>query len=378
MTESAAELRRTPLFDTHVESGGKMVPFGGWEMPLHYGSQIEEHLATRSNAGIFDVSHMGQIAITGRHALDLVQAIITADAGALGDGEEVYTVICREDGGLVDDLIVSRFGPEDFFIVVNAGPYAKDVAFMQEVARERNFADTVLKPCAEDWAMIALQGRTWVQILERVIGPGSWSGLKPFKTVRLQYQGAPLILSTTGYTGEPGCEFLCAPEGAPRLWRMLAEGGARPIGLAARDSLRLEKGYCLSGQDFTEANNPYEAGLARVVKLGKAGEFRGKAALAKIKAAGPKRKLMGFLPEGRRIPRHGNPILGSDGAAIGEITSGGYSPSLERPVAMGYIETAMATPGNEVQIDLGRGSTQAVVTRPPFYPPKQGAGNPAS
>lgn len=373
MSETTENLRRTPLYETHVQSGGKMVPFGGWEMPLHYGSQIEEHQATRSHAGIFDVSHMGQIAITGRHALELVQAIITADASTLGDGEEVYTVICREDGGLVDDLIVSRFGAEDFFIVVNAGPYGKDVAFMEEVARERGLAETKLTPCAEDWAMIALQGPKWVGILERVIGPGAWSGLKPFKTLRLTHENGPLIFSTTGYTGEPGCELLCRPAGAPGLWRRLAEAGARPIGLAARDSLRLEKGYCLSGQDFTEANNPYEAGLGRVVKLDKAGDFRGKAALARIKAEGPKRRLMGFLPEGRRIPRHGNAILGADGRVIGEITSGGYAPSLERPVAMGYVETGSAKTGGRVQIDLGRGSTEAVVTRPPFYPKKQGA-----
>lgn len=370
MSESTATLRRTPLFDTHVEAGGKMVPFGGWEMPLHYGSQIEEHLATRSGAGLFDVSHMGQISIKGPGALELVQAIITNDAGKLKDGEEVYTAICRENGGLIDDLIVSRFGPDEFFMVVNASPYEKDVAFMQEIARELNLPDTTLSPCAEDWAMIALQGPKWVSVLERVIGPGAWSTRAPFKTIRMKRENGPLIFSTTGYTGEPGCELLCPPGAAPLLWRALAEGGARPVGLAARDTLRLEKGYCLSGQDFTGENNPYEAGLGWVVKLGKE-RFSGKAALEAVKRDGPERKLVGLLPEGRRIPRHGNAIRDAGGREIGEITSGGYSPSLERPIAMGYVRPEFSKPATELQIDFGRGSATAHVVRPPFYPQKK-------
>ncbi len=370
MSESDTSLRRTPLFDTHVTFGGKMVPFGGWEMPLHYGSQIDEHHVTRTRAGLFDVSHMGQISITGPGALELVQAIITNDASNLGDGDEVYTVICRENGGLVDDLIVSRFGEQDYFMVVNAATYPKDVAFMQEIEKRLNLPGTALRPCAEEWAMIALQGPKWMNVLERVIGPGEWSTLKPFQTRRLEYENGPLIFSTTGYTGEPGCELLCEPEAAPLLWRRLVDAGAGPVGLAARDTLRLEKGYCLSGQDFTEENNAYEAGLGWVVKLGKSG-FSGKSALEAVKRDGPVRKLIGLLPEGRRIPRHGNAILDAEGNAVGEITSGGYSPSLERPVAMGYVKPGSSKPGTTLQIDFGRGSTTAVVARPPFYPPKK-------
>jgi aminomethyltransferase len=373
MSGTGQDLKRTPLFETHVESGGKMVPFGGWEMPLHYGSQIEEHLATRSSAGIFDVSHMGQVSVTGADALALVQEIVTQDVSVLADGDEVYTVMCREDGGMIDDLIVSRFGPNEYFMVVNAGPYAKGVAHMQGVAGRLGLPDATLTPCAEDWAMIALQGPHWRGVLDRVIGPGAWSGLGTFKTVRLTFERGPLLFSSTGYTGEPGCELLCPPETAPRLWRALAEGGARPIGLAARDTLRLEKGYCLSGQDFTEANNPYEAGLGRVVKLGKT-SFCGRAALERIKEEGPRRKLVGLLPEGRRIPRHENPVQDTTGAVVGEITSGGYSPSLERPVAMAYVKPEFARPGTVLRIDLGRGAAGAVVTRFPFYPPKKESG----
>lgn len=370
MSESTATLRRTPLYDLHVEAGGKMVAFGGWEMPLHYGSQIEEHLATRSGAGLFDVSHMGQISIEGPGALELVQNIITNDAGKLRDGEEVYTAICRENGGLIDDLIVSRFGPKEFFMVVNAATYDKDVAFMREIESDLNLPETTLTPCADQWAMIALQGPKWIDVLERVIGPGDWSAMKPFKTKRMTREHGPLIFSTTGYTGEPGCELLCPPEAAPLLWRSLVESGARPVGLAARDSLRLEKGFCLSGQDFTEENNPYEAGLGWVVKLKKE-SFSGKAALEAVKRDGPKRKLVGLRPQGRRIPRHGHVVRDGGGREIGEITSGGYSPSLERPVAMGYVLSEYAKPATELQIDFGRGSASAHVVRPPFYPEKK-------
>jgi aminomethyltransferase len=373
MSEPSESLRRTPLFETHVAAGGKMVPFGGWEMPLHYGSQIEEHLATRSGAGLFDVSHMGQVAITGPDALALVQEIVTQDCSVLTDGDEVYTVMCREDGGMIDDLIVSRFAADEFFIVVNAGPYAKDVAHMQAVAKRLALAGATLRPCADDWAMIAVQGPKWRRVLERAIGPGEWGGLSSFKTLRLTYDKGPLIFSSTGYTGEPGCELLCPPEAAPRLWRLLVEAGGRPVGLAARDTLRLEKGYCLSGQDFTEANNPYEAGLGRVVKLGKA-SFCGRDALERIKAEGPKRKLVGLLPEGRRIPRHENPVLDTTGNAVGEVTSGGYSPSLECPIAMAYVQPKFARPGTVLRIDLGRGATGAVVAKLPFYPIKKEQG----
>lgn len=365
---TATEPKRTPLYEAHLESGAKIVPFSGWEMPVHYGSQIEEHKATREAAGIFDVSHMGQVEIAGPHALELVQQIITQDASKLGDGEEVYTVMCREDGGMVDDLIVTRFGPEEYFMVINAGAYDEDVEHLKAIARKLDLPATTLRPCTEEWAMIALQGPAWVEKLEKVIGAGDWSGLPKFRAIKSKYENRDLIISTTGYTGETGCELICRPEIAVALWKGLEGAGARPVGLAARDSLRLEKGLCLSGQDFTEANNPYEASLGWVVKLDKTA-FSGKEVLEQVKAEGPAKRLMGFLPTGRRIPRHGA-VIRVGGEAVGEITSGGFSPCLGGPIAMGYVKSEFAKKGIEVDIELGNGTTTAVITRPPFYPAK--------
>ena len=345
-----------------------MVPFAGWEMPVHYGSQIEEHLNTRGACGLFDVSHMGQVEVTGSDALALVQEIVTQDVATLGDGDEVYCVMCREDGGLIDDLIVTRFGPDHYFMVVNGATYEKDVAAMREIADGMSLADAALTPCLEQWAMIAVQGPKWSEVCAAVLGEGPWQELKPFRAAKMTHEGADLIVSITGYTGEPGCELLCPPERAAGLWDSLVEAGGRPAGLAARDTLRLEKGYCLSGQDFTEENNPYEAGLGWVVKLGKE-RFRGRGALERIKADGIGRRLVGLLPEGRRIPRH-EAAVRVGGESVGVITSGGYSPSLERPIALACVATEHSKKGSEVEIDLGRTTTSATVTRPPFYPVK--------
>lgn len=345
-----------------------MVPFGGWEMPLHYGSQIEEHLKTRAEATIFDVSHMGQIEVNGARALDLIQEIVTRDISRLEDGQEAYCVMCHEDGGLIDDLIVTRLGEGRYFIVVNASPYEKDSAFMRTIADRLSLPGVQLRPCAEEWAMIALQGPRWAEIGRKVLGGGAFWDLAAYRAAEMKRDGADLIFSTTGYTGERGVELICRPEKATALWSALLAAGARPAGLAARDTLRLEKGMCLSGQDFTEANNPFEARLGWVVDLKKT-SFSGRASLERIHKEGPKQRLVGLLPEGRRFARHGAKIFRA-GEPIGEITSGGYSPSLERPIAMGYVGAEAAKAGGEVEIDLGRGTTKAVMTSPPFYPKK--------
>lgn len=367
--QSQSQVQRTPLYDRHVALGAKMVPFAGWEMPLHYGSQVEEHHATRRSAGVFDVSHMGQIMISGPQAERLVQELATNDLSRLSDGDELYTVMCDERGGMIDDLIIARFAADQYFIVANAATYLTDFQFIEQLAAEKIPGDkTHLDPCSEDWAMIAIQGPEFAEILNVILGEGPWDKLKPFKIFRGVHNGVNLIISTTGYTGEPGAEILCPPEDVGDLWDAMVEAGARPCGLAARDTLRLEKGYLLSGQDFTTENNPLEAGVGWVVKLDKK-SFSGKYALMDVKAAGPARKLMGFLPEGKRIPRHGAEIL-AEGVAVGYLTSGSWSPSLERPIAMGYIDSALANPGAEVQISLGSTTTRAVIVKPPFFPLK--------
>lgn len=366
MTQTETQLRRTPLYEAHVARGAKIVPFAGWEMPLSYGSAVEEHQAVRSGAGLFDVSHMGQVEIRGPEAQALVQRIITNDASTLRDGDELYTVACRENGGLVDDLIVARLAADRFFLVVNAATYDKDLDFMRDEAAGGAVQAEIL-PQAEAWAMMALQGPRWAEVLQKVIGPGDWQSERPFRMLEIKtHHYGTLLLSTTGYTGEPGCELLCLPGHARALWEALTAAGARPIGLAARDTLRLEKGYALSGQDFTEANNPLEAGLAWVVKLEKP-EFSGKAALVRVADQGPGRRFVGLLPEGRRIARHGMKIF-ADGKEIGEVTSGGHAPSLGRPVAMGYVEASHARLGNEVEIDLGNTRVKARIARRMFYP----------
>lgn len=367
MNTQAQALLHTPLYPVHVASGARMVPFAGWEMPLHYGSQLEEHLNTRQSASIFDVSHMGQIEAVGPNALALVQSIVARDVAPLHDGEACYTVLCLDDGGIMDDLIVSRLAPDRFLLVVNAAAYAKDVALMKAITRHLALADARLDPCAGAWVMLAVQGPKWVEVCGPVLGAGAWNALPPMKVARLEFEERELILSTTGYTGEPGMELHCPPELAMTLWNGFVRHGAHPAGLAARDTLRLEKGYALSGQDFTESNNPFEAGLGWVVDLDKS-DYPGRETLARIKAQGVRRHFVGLLPEGSRIPRHGARVV-IEGRPIGEVTSGGFAPSLRRPVALGYVLAPFARPGSEVEIDLGNTMLKASVTTRSFYPP---------
>jgi aminomethyltransferase len=359
-------VRKTALNAAHRALGAKLVPFAGWEMPLHYGSALEEHVATRRACGVFDVSHMGQFAAIGPQATELVQAIVSRDISKLEIGQQAYAVLCNDAGGLVDDLIAARLGSDIWLMVVNAATRAGDLARMQEVARMSGPVEADLDDQSERWAMIAVQGPQWRDICRRVFGPGDWEELEPFRIADLTFEETHVIISTTGYTGERGVELLCRPDSAPTLWGVLVSEGARPVGLAARDSLRLEMGYRLSGQDFTEADNPFEAGLGWVVDLGK-GEFSGGAALRQLHAAGPARRMVGLLPEGRRIPRHGAAIVAADGKPIGVVTSGGWSPTLERPIAMGYVATNRASRGERVAIDLGGGrTTDAEIARMPF------------
>lgn len=368
MSETASDtpLRRTPLYQQHSDAGARLVPFAGWEMPVHYGSQLEEHQATREGCGLFDVSHMGQIFVEGRGARALVNAIVARDVSDLPTGRSLYTVLCNGEGGLLDDLIVTCLAEERFLLVVNAATYEGDLAAMQARAAACAIPEATLRGAAEDWAMIAVQGPDANAILNSVIGDGGWEALPAFSAAELSWQGEPLLLSTTGYTGEHGAELLCPPGQAPALWVALVDAGGRPVGLAARDSLRLEKGLWLSGQDFTSDNNPYEAAMGWVVDLEKS-DYPGRAALAAIKAAGPARKLVGLRPEGRRIPRHGAAIMQGE-QVIGEVTSGGFSPALEGPIALGYVMADQASLGNTVEIDLGRSRVTATLCKRCFVP----------
>lgn len=359
-------LKRTPLYANHVALGAKMVPFGGWEMPLHYGSQLEEHSATRATVGLFDTSHMGQVEIVGPDAERVVQELLTNDVAPLYNKQAIYSVMCREDGTLVDDVIATRFSPESFFVVVNAANYEKDVLHMERVASELTLHNTVVIPSSESWAMIAVQGPEWSEMFDAVLGEGPWEQLLPFHSFKGMQNGVEMIISTTGYTGEPGAEILVPPADVSDLWDAFVEAGARPCGLAARDTLRLEKGYRLAGQDFTDRDNPYEAGLGWVVKLDKR-SFCGRNALRRIKEEGVARKLVGLLPEGKRIPRHDAPIFVA-GEQVGAVTSGGFGPSIKRPIAMGHVAIEYAKIGAPVEIGIGSGTVPATICKTPFHP----------
>ena len=362
MTDAAD--RRTPLYGEHLAAGARIVPFAGWAMPVHYGSQIEEHHAVRRDVGIFDVSHMGQVFIEGPDALELAQRCVTRDVSSLALGAAAYAALVNEEGGMEDDLYVYHLAPGRVLLVVNAATYEKDVEILQAIAA-REKLDARLIPAADEWAMIAVQGPRWREAVAAAIGEGPWQALEPFHIVALDHHGLELVLSTTGYTGEPGCEIMVAPNAAAGLWRALVAAGARPIGLAARDTLRLEQGFNLSGVDFTTAENPFEVRLAWIVQLDKP-RFHGRDALARIKAEGIRRRQVGLLPEGRRIPRHGAAGVAGD-RKIGEVTSGGFSPTLERPIVMALVEAEHAAPGTALSIDLGSARVAAAVTKLPFH-----------
>ena len=365
MTTGTGVLRRTPLYDQHLAGGAKLVPFAGWHMPLHYGSQIEEHMATRQATGIFDVSHMGQIVVRGTDALELLQRILARDISNLRPGRQSYCVMCRQDGGLIDDLFAACLDEHQYMLVVNAATYGNVVNHIESLTDPYAFSDARVEPVIEHWAMIAVQGPRAHQMLEPVIGSGPWQTQRRFRMKPHPFQNDQIFFSSTGYTGEPGGEILCPPHLAEPIWRGLVEQGARPVGLAARDSLRLEMGLCLSGQDFTSDHNPFEAGIGWTVHVDKSTPFCGQAALREALDRGIHRRLVCLQPEGRRIPRHGAPVL-LEGHQVGEITSGSFSPYLKRPIAMGYVPAERAKPGNSFEIDLGRGHTTAAVVQAPF------------
>lgn len=364
-------LKKTPLHDRHEALGARMTDFGGFEMPVRYTSIIEEHRAVRERAGLFDISHMGEVFVRGPQAFDFVQNLVTNDAGKLYDGRALYTVMCREDGGVIDDLVVYRLSEEEYLLVINAANIEKDVQWMEA----HNPMGAALENASAQVALMALQGPAAFEIAETLtdepigdldfyhfleVPPGDFFGSER------------ALLSYTGYTGEEGLEIYCDAEKAPQVWDALLDAGAdaglQPAGLGARDTLRLEAGFCLYGQDLTEETNPLEAGLGWVVKTG-AGDFVGSKALREIERDGPTRKLVGFVVPGRGIPRAGHALLDADGDEIGAVTSGSQSPMLEQGIGLGYVpnETRFTAPGSRLQVRSRRRTLDAEVHKPPFY-----------
>ncbi|MGB9803401.1 glycine cleavage system aminomethyltransferase GcvT [Desulfofundulus sp.] len=359
-------LMKTPLYDRHIKNGGRMVNFGGWALPVQYSSIIAEHQAVRERAGLFDVSHMGEIRISGPGALDLVQKVVTNDVSRLFPSQALYTPICNPRGGIVDDVLVYRLGAEEFLLVVNAANKNKDCAWLGECAVE--FPGVAVEDISDQTAQLALQGPRAVQILAGLTSVNIASLRYYWASLGVEVGGVKCMVSRTGYTGEDGFELYCPANEAPRLWDEIMSAGEReglvPCGLGARDTLRFEAAMPLYGHELSENITPLEAGLERFVSWEK--YFVGKEALLRQRDGGVKRRLVGFEMVDRGIPRQGCTIV-RDGQVIGEVTSGTQSPTLGKALGMGYVPVEYAAPNSGLEVNIRGRSARAKVVPVPFY-----------
>jgi aminomethyltransferase len=365
--------KKTPLYEAHLKMGARMTEFGGWIMPVEYSGIIDEHLTVRSKIGVFDLSHMGEIFITGKDASNCLQKLITNDLSRLYDGKALYSPMCKPDGGIVDDLVIYRFSENRYMMVVNAANIEKDYAWILENASltHGTHSHAQISNRSQEIALVAVQGRL------------SESSLQPLASVDLSkisyYHFAEghiadleAVISRTGYTGEDGFELYAEAKHAEKLWEAVMEAakkaGAKPIGLGARDTLRLEMKYALYGNDIDESTSPLEAGLSWTVALDK-GDFIGREALLGQKKAGLSRRLVGFKMSDRGIARSHYPIFKADSqiGPIGMVTSGSPSPSLKENIGLGYVKTEFSNIGTEIEIEIRGRRAKAVVVKTPFY-----------
>jgi aminomethyltransferase len=360
-------LSRTVLYETHVRLGAKMVPFGGWDMPLHYGSIVAEHHAVRTRAGVFDVSHMGRLWFSGPNATKLLQKVLTRNVRDIEPGRSAYTLICNEQGGVIDDAIVTRLGRK-WLMVCNASNRSKVTGWLQKHA---GGLAVKIDDQTVQTAMIAVQGPDSVAVIKRVLSL-DLPAQKYYSGVEAKYQGEDCWVFRSGYTGEEGCEVVLPAKRAEAFWKEVSGPPsvphAVPAGLGARDSLRLEAGMPLYGHEYTEAVDGVSAGMEWVISLDT--EFIGRDALKKIKDAGPRRRLVGLELAGRRQARQGFAVFAGD-RQVGEVTSGTLSPTLDKSIAMAYIEAASAAPGTKLQAAVGENRTEATVVKLPFYKRKK-------
>lgn len=367
MTEQHdAALKRTPLNAAHKRLGAKMVPFSGWEMPVQYTGIVEEHRAVRSAVGIFDVSHMGEFDFHGPDAVKVLQELTTNDVASLGTGQVHYSLMCTPEGGIVDDLTLCRLGDDHFMMTVNAANIPKDFAWVKRYAH----GSVAVADRSDGTALLAVQGPMSEGLVGRLTDTNV-AGIGYYRFASGLVAGVDAVISRTGYTGEDGFELYLSAGQAETVWdAILAEGkrdGVVPVGLGARDTLRLEMKYVLYGQDIDETTSPLEAGLGWVVKLSK-GDFIGRDAIAKVKETGPGRKLVGFEMVDRAVARHGYRIL-KDGREIGCVTSGSYGPSVEKYIGVGYVWTEHSTVGSEFEVEVRGKAQRARVVQTPFHPP---------
>jgi aminomethyltransferase len=342
-------LLRTPLYDRHVAAGARMVPFAGWEMPVQYVGVIPEHRAVRSDAGVFDVSHMGEIEVEGPRAPELLQSLLSNDLERIAPGEAQYTLLTNESGGIVDDLIVYRLEPCRFLLIVNASNRDADFRWL----KEREVRGSEVSDRSDEYALVAVQGPGAIARL-------GLPGAAPFTFAMGELDGIEVMVNRTGYTGEDGCELMCMADDAVALWDAVLSRGAQPCGLGARDTLRLEVCYPLHGNDITGETDPISAGLSWVCALDT--EFTGADELRRIKAAGPARRLVAFVMTDRAIPRSGMAIDGG-----GVVTSGTHSPMLDVGIGLGYVPADAAGPGSEIAVDVRGKRRSAKIVKKPIY-----------
>jgi aminomethyltransferase len=350
---------RTSLYEKHVELGAKLVDFAGWEMPIQYEGIREEHSAVRTHAGMFDVSHMGEVEVEGPGTLAFLQRVLSNDVGAVEVGGAQYSCLCDESGGILDDLFAYRLGHDRWLIVTNAANHGADLAWLGRWSRD---FDVAVRDVADRYAMLAVQGPHARGILDRALG----IGLPPrMRVAAVRVGGRPALACGTGYTGEDGVELLIDPEVATPLWAELLDAGLVPCGLGARDTLRLEVCFPLHGNDISPERNPIEAGLGWCCRADPSG-FVGSAPIARVRAEGPAEKLAPLRIEGAGIPRQGNAVF-AGGEEVGVVTSGTFSPSLEVGIGMAYVRADLAEPGTEVEIDVRGKRRPARIASKPLY-----------
>ena len=357
---------KTPLYETHLKYGGKIVEFGGWLLPVQYGGILAEHRAVREQAGLFDVSHMGEVSVKGRDALAYLQKVVTNDVAKMADTQVQYSPMCYPDGGTVDDLLIYRYGPEDYLLVINAANITKDWDWLRDNSAGFNVA---LANLSSETAELALQGPAAQAIIAKLTtAPLDKLGYYWFLPAA-EVAGRRVMVSRTGYTGEDGFEIYCRPQDAAALWEAVMEAGEplglAPAGLGCRDTLRFEACMPLYGHELSPAISPVEAGLTRFVRPDK-GDFNGREVLATQLQAGPPRKIAGFTLTERGVARAEYPVL-ADGRRIGTVTTGSYAPTLDKNLGMALVEAAYAKPGTGFAVEIRGKAVAAEVIPRPFY-----------
>ncbi len=355
--------QRTPFHAFHQAAGGKLIDFAGFEMPVRYSGDVREHLCVRQKAGLFDISHMGEFFVSGPGALEFLNHIVTNDLAAVAAGQAMYSPMCRPGGGIVDDLLIYR-SENHFMVVVNASNIAKDLAWMKEHCP----AGVTLEDRSAETALLAVQGPKAPDVLRGHV-PDAALELGYYRFIEGPLFGVPAVIARTGYTGEDGFELYFHPKHAATVWNGLEQSGRaaamEPVGLGARDTLRLEMGYMLYGNDIDDSTSPLEAGIGWTVKLKKA-DFIGKSVLVRQKEQGLTRKLVALELDGRRVARHGMMVESGD-RMVGTVTSGTFSPSLERPIAMAYVEKEFTAPETTLEVVAGASRLLARVVTAPFW-----------